>query len=151
MSPFRVLLVDDFKPWREFLSSALENYPLIKVVGEASDGLAAIRAAKNLKPDLVLLDVGLSGRNGLEVAREILSHACKVLFVTQESSIEIMQEALSLGAQGYLLKADAGLELLAAVGATLQNKIFVSSSFTSESGPLSDEPALAGGPTPTRH
>jgi DNA-binding NarL/FixJ family response regulator len=141
VSLFRVLLVDDFEPWRRFLSSALENYPLIRVVGEASDGLEAIRVVKSLKPDLVLLDIGLPKRNGLEVAREILkfSPSCKILFVTQESSREIAEEGLRLGGQGYLLKADAGVELLAAVEAILQNKLFISRS-------CKDEPLGGGKP-----
>ena len=148
MSLFRVLLVDDFEPWRRFLRSTLED-PIIRVVGEASDGRDAIQTAKSLKPDLVLLDIGLPTRNGLEVAREILEFSpnCKILFVTQESSAEIVQEGLRLGGRGYLLKADAGIELLAAVAATLHNQIFISRSCRNESVPLGAEPAIAVRPT----
>jgi len=150
MPLFRVLLVDDFEPWRRFLCSTLENYPLIQVVGEASDGLHAIRADSDLRPDLVLLDIGLPARNGLEVAREILkgSPERKILFVTQESSAEIKREALRLGARGYLLKADAGLDLLAALEAVLQNKLFVSRSLRGKSDSLDGEPTFAIRPTP---
>jgi DNA-binding NarL/FixJ family response regulator len=135
MPVLRVLLVDDFGPWRRFLCSALEDFPLVQIVGEASDGLGAIQAAKGLKPDLVLLDIGLPQLNGLEVAREILklSPVCKIIFATQESSAEIMQEALKLGAQAYILKGDAGLELLPGLEAVLQNKLFVSRSLRDES------------------
>jgi DNA-binding NarL/FixJ family response regulator len=131
----RVLLVDDFEPWRRFLRSAVEALPLIRIVGEASDGLGAIQAAKDLNPDLVLLDIGLPQLNGLEVAREILklSPECRIFFVTQESSAEIMQEALKLGAQAYIVKGDAGLELLPALEAALRNESLVSRSVRDES------------------
>jgi DNA-binding NarL/FixJ family response regulator len=130
MPLLRVLLVDDFEPWRRFLRTAVEALPLIRIVGEASDGLGAIQAAKDLKPDLVLLDIGLPQLNGLEVAREILKllPECRIFFVTQESSAEIMQEALKLGAQAYILKGDAVLKLLPALEAALRNDSFVSRS-----------------------
>jgi DNA-binding NarL/FixJ family response regulator len=137
MPLLRVLLVDDFEPWRRFLRSAVEALPLIRIVGEASDGLGAIQAAKDLKPDLVLLDIGLPQLDGLEVAREILklSPECRIFFVTQESSAEIMQEALKLGAQAYIVKGNAGLELLPALEAALRNESFVSRSLRDEYQP----------------
>jgi DNA-binding NarL/FixJ family response regulator len=136
----RVLLVDDFEPWRSFLRSIVEALPLITIVGEASDGLAAVQAAKDLKPDLVLLDIGLPQLNGLEVAREVLkvSPNCMIFFVTQESAEELLQEAFRLGAQAYIVKENVGVELLPALEAVLRNDSYVGRSLMES---LSDRPA----------
>jgi ActR/RegA family two-component response regulator len=93
-----------------------------------SDGLEAVRKAEELQPDLVVLDIGLPSLNGIEAARRIrrLSPSSKILFLSQESASDVVHEALSLGALGYVVKAHAGKELLAAVDAVLQGKQFVS-------------------------
>jgi len=113
----RTLLVDDYAPWRQVVSSMLVMKPELQVVGEASDGREAVEKAVELKPDLILLDIGLPTLNGIEAARQIrkLVPESKIVFLSQESSPEIMQEALSIGASGYVVKARAGIELLAAV------------------------------------
>lgn len=100
----------------------------MQIVGEASDGLEAVQKAEELKPDLILLDIGLPTLHGIEVARRIsaVSPNSKVIFVTQESSPDVIQATLSLGASGYVLKAKAGSDLLAAVEAVLLGKCFVS-------------------------
>jgi len=89
--------------------------PELQVVGEASDGPEAIEKAVELKPDLVLLDIGLPTLNGMEIARTIrdLVPGSKIIFLSQESSPEIMEEAVSLGASGYVVKSKAGSDLLA--------------------------------------
>lgn len=96
-----------------------------------SDGLEAVREAQRLQPGLILLDIGLPTLNGLEAARQIrtLSPASKIVFVTQESSADVVQEALNIGASGYVVKADAGRELIAAVTAVLRGEQFVGSRF----------------------
>jgi DNA-binding NarL/FixJ family response regulator len=131
MSPstVRVLVVDDYEPFRRFVSSTLGEKPALEIVGEPSDGLEAVRRAEELKPDLILLDIGLPTLNGFEVARQIreLAPESKIIFVSQESSSDVVQAALSLGAWGYVVKARAGSDLLAAVEAVLQGKHFVSS------------------------
>ena len=101
----------------------------MQIVGKVSDGLEAIRKAEELQPDLILLDVGLPSLNGIEAARQIrkLSPNSKILFVTQESADEIVQEALNLGAWGYIVKSRVGNDLLAAVEAVRQGKKYVSS------------------------
>jgi len=97
-----------------------------------SDGLAAVQKAEELNPDLILLDIGLPTLNGIEAARQIrkLVPKAKILFLSQESSAAVVQEVLSLGALGYVVKAQAGSDLLAAVEAVLQDKQFVSGGVT---------------------
>jgi DNA-binding NarL/FixJ family response regulator len=97
-------------------------------VCELSDGLAAVQKAKELNPDLILLDIGLPGLNGIEAGRQIhkLVSNAKIIFLTQESAEDVIQEALRLGAQGYVVKTRAGSDLMPAVEAVLQGKQYVS-------------------------
>ncbi len=129
MSKVRVLVVDDFEAWRRFVCSTLQKNPELQVVGEASDGLEAVHKATELHPDLIVLDLGLPTLNGIDAARQILklTPGSKILFLTQESSADVVQVALSSGAQGYVLKARALIDLLPAVEAVLKGRQFVSS------------------------
>jgi DNA-binding NarL/FixJ family response regulator len=117
---FRVLIVDDYEPWRQFVRSALRKRTELEIVGESSDGLQAIQQAQELHPDLILLDLGLPTIDGIETARRLrkLLPRSKILFLSQESSPEIMQEAMSTGARGYVVKQSLN-ELLRAVTAAL--------------------------------
>jgi DNA-binding NarL/FixJ family response regulator len=128
VSSVRILVVDDYEPFRRFVCSTLGKRPDLQVIGEASDGLEAVQKAEELQPDLIVLDLGLPTLNGIEAARRIrkVIPECKMLFVSQESSVDVVQEALSLGALGYVVKAHAGNELLAAVEAVCQGRQFVS-------------------------
>ena len=105
----------------------------LQVIGEASDGLELVRKAEELKPDLIVLDIGLPTLNGIEVARRIreLCPECKILFMSQLSSADVAQVAFSLGAMGYVVKAYAGRELSAAVEAVCQGRQFVSKGLSS--------------------
>ena len=125
----RILVVDDFGPIRRFVCEALGKRQHLRVVGEALDGLEAIQKAVELKPDLILLDIGLPTLNGLEAARQIrkLVPESKVIFLSQESSADVLQEALRIGAWGYVVKVGAETELLTAVEAVISGKRFVSS------------------------
>ena len=126
----RILLVDDYEPFRRFVRSTLRKRPSLQIVAEVSDGLEAIQQAEELKPDLILLDIGLPMLNGIEAAREIrkLAPESKIIFVTQESLADVVQEALSMGVLGYVLKAQAGTDLIAAVEAVIEGRQFLSSS-----------------------
>lgn len=127
MSPVRVLVVEDFEPFRRFISSTLETRGDLQVICEVSDGLKAVEKAVELKPDLVLLDIALPTLNGIEAARRIrtLAPESKIIFLSQESSPDVMQEAFRLGAQGYVVKAKAGSELLTAVETVISGKKFI--------------------------
>ena len=128
VSSVRVLVVDDFEPFRRFVCSTLGQKPNLQVVGEASDGLEAVQKAEQLQPDLVVLDIGLPSLHGIEAARRIL-RCCsksKILIVSQEFSAEVLQEALSTGAAGYVVKTRAGSDLLLAVETKVLRRNFVS-------------------------
>ena len=127
-TPVRVLVVDDYEPFRRFVCSTLGKSSDLQVIGEASDGLEAIQKAEELQPDLIVLDIGLPALNGIEAARLIrkLSPESKILCVSQESSADVVQAALRIGALGYVVKTHAGIELLAAVEAVRQGKQFIS-------------------------
>jgi DNA-binding NarL/FixJ family response regulator len=106
----RILLVEDSLQFRRFVVGALQSCSCgLQVVGEVADGVAAVEQAQALSPDLVLLDIG-----------------SKILFLSQESSYDLVQAALSTGADGYVLKMAAGRELIPAVKATLRGERFVS-------------------------
>jgi two-component system response regulator NreC len=124
----RVLVVEDFEQFQRFICSTLGKKPDFQIVGEASDGLEAVRKAEALRPDLVMLDLGLPTLNGIEAARRIrkLCPDCAILFVSQVSSAEAVREALSTGAAGYVLKTRATSDLLAAVEAVREGRQFVS-------------------------
>ena len=132
-SSSRVLVVEDSEPFRNFICSTIEKRPELQIVGEVSDGLEAVQSAEKLRPDLIVLDIGLPSLNGIEVARRIrnLSGESKVLFVSQESSADVVQEALGTGAHGYVVKTDAGSELLEGVNAVLRGQQFVGRRFSS--------------------
>jgi DNA-binding NarL/FixJ family response regulator len=127
VSSVRVLVVEDFAPYRRFISSTLAGMRDLQVIGEVSDGLEAVQKAEVLKPDLILLDIGLPTLNGIEAARRIrkLAPESKIIFVSQESSADVVQAALDLGARGYVVKANAASDLVAAVEAVLSGKTFV--------------------------
>ena len=130
----RVLVVEDFEPWRRFVSSVLQLQPDVLVLLEVSDGLEAVYQAQVLRPDLVLLDIGLPRLNGIKVASRIrdVSPGSKVLFLSEESSPDVAQAALEAGGTGYVVKSDAGRELLAAVKATGDGNRYVSARLTGQ-------------------
>ena len=113
----RILVVDDFEQWRLLVRSILENVPGLRVVGEASDGVEAVKEAATLLPDIVLLDVGMPRLNGIEAAERIrhASPESKIIFLTQDSDSEVKRAALATGALAYLSKSRANYELRATI------------------------------------
>ena len=129
-SAVRVLIVEDYQPFRQFIATQLQTNPQLRIVKEACDGAEAVEQAQELQPDLILLDIGLPTLNGIEAARRIrkVSRTSKILFVSENRSPDIAEEALRTGAGGYVVKSDAGSELLLAIDAVLRGKQFVSAS-----------------------
>jgi two-component system, NarL family, nitrate/nitrite response regulator NarL len=125
----RVLLVDDFPNWRDCVHAKLREDPRLQVVGFAADGMEAVLKAKELQPDLILLDIGLPKRNGIEAAREIRKVAteAKIIFLSQEDDPVLVQAAMGAGGHGFVVKSHAAGELFAAVQAVMLGKQFVSS------------------------
>jgi DNA-binding NarL/FixJ family response regulator len=130
-SSIRVLVVEDSEEFRQFICSSFGEGTKLQIVGVEPDGLQAVQRADELQPDLILLDIGLPSLNGIEVARQILklSPQSKILFVSQESSTDIVREALGTGAHGYIVKIDAGSELLKGVNAVLRGEQFIGKRF----------------------
>ena len=127
----RILVVDDFAPFRHFVASLIKQQSNLQIIGEASDGLEAVQKALELQPDVVLLDIGLPHLNGIEAASHLLtvSPNSKIVFISQEHSLEIVHAAFSNGASGYVFKMDTEMELLSAVNAVQQGETFVGSRF----------------------
>jgi DNA-binding NarL/FixJ family response regulator len=159
----RILLVDDFAPWRRFIIEKLRENNELRIVGVVSDGLEAIQKAGELQPDLILLDMGLPKANGIVAARRIRNIApnSKILFLSQTLDLDVVRAALSEGAHGFVVKSDAENELFAAIEEVMQGKKFVSRRLaglalpgevdSSGIGPLRDKtnPSL-GSPLPLR-
>lgn len=139
----RVLVVDDFEPWRVFVCSALQKRLEFQIIGQASDGLEAVLKAQELQPDLIILDVGLPGIDGIEAGGRIRHNTpkAKILFVSENHSPEIVEKALRTGARGYVIKSEAGRDLLPAVEAVFLGKRFVPSSLANQLSTFVDEPA----------
>jgi DNA-binding NarL/FixJ family response regulator len=122
----RILVVDDHPIVRQGLKTLLEGHAGWEVIGEASDGAEALEKAKDLAPDVMVLDVTMPRMNGLEACRLLRrqSPALEILFVTQHDSPQMMREALEAGARGYVVKSNAARDLLAAVEAVSQHRVF---------------------------
>jgi DNA-binding NarL/FixJ family response regulator len=134
-------MVDDYEPWRLFLSTTLQERRELQLIAEATDGLQAVQVAQQLQPDLILLDIGLPTLSGIEAARRIreLSPNTRILFVSENRSLAIAEEALHTGAGGYVVKSAAASELLLALEAVLQGKRFVSAGTSPTSTDAGDE------------
>jgi DNA-binding NarL/FixJ family response regulator len=133
----RILIVEDFPAFRQAIRLELQQRAEFQVIGEARDGLEAVHLAQELQPDLILMDIGLPTLNGIEAARKIrvLAPEARLIFVSQESSPELVEETLRLGAQGYVHKPHAGTDLLSAIDAVLDGRRFVSDGLKFEDSP----------------
>lgn len=124
--PFRILVADDHEVVRRGLCALLRNQAEWEVCGEAGDGREAVEKVLALKPEVVILDIGMPNLNGLEATRQILkaNSQIKVLILTLHDSDQVVQEVLNAGARGFLLKTDAARDLVAAVEALLRGKTY---------------------------
>lgn len=122
----RILIADDHEVARSGIRALLESHAGWEVCGEAKDGREAIEFATTLKPDVILLDIGMPNLNGLEAARQILATSpdVAILILTMHDSDQMVREVLRAGARGFLLKSDAGRDLIAAVEALQLQRTF---------------------------
>ena len=129
MKTVRILIADDHELIRKGIASTLAEVPGWTVVGEACNGREAVEMAQNLRPDIVVLDMTMPELNGLEATRQILSTRTgeRVLILTAHESEQLVREVLNAGAQGYVLKSDAGRALVSAVEALLDGRPFFTS------------------------
>ena len=126
MEALRLLVADDHEIVRTGLRSLLETQPGWQVTAEASDGREAVQKAKELKPDVAVLDLSMPSLNGLEAARQMLKNdaRAKIVILTAFDSDAMIREVLDAGARGFVLKADASRDLVTAVNAVRSNKTF---------------------------
>jgi CheY-like chemotaxis protein len=124
----RILVVEDFAPFRRLVRTMLRPRKDLTIIGEAVDGLEAVQKARLLKPDLILLDLGLPKQNGITAAKQIVvdSPGSKLLFMSLEASPETVQAAFDAGAQGYIQKLSAEGDLIPAIDALVAGRQFVS-------------------------
>jgi len=122
----RILIADDHPVVRHGLRTLLGEHLGWEVIAEAADGMEAVEMADRLSPDVVVLDISMPKMHGLEACRLIRENApsCEILIVTQHDSPQMLQEALLCGARGYVVKANAARDLLAAVDAVSQHRNF---------------------------
>lgn len=148
-TPVRILIVDDHEKWRRSLRGILLQEPELVVIGEASDGGSAVEQARKLQPDLICLDIGLPRLNGLDAAREILSHSprSKIVFVSENHSSDIAEAAMRTGASGYIIKSCAANELLPALRAAVRGERFVSAALAGVSLFNNDGVSSTAGPS----
>ena len=130
MTPIRILIADDHELFRRGVAAELAQVPGWVVAAEAANGRDAVALAAELKPDVVVLDLTMPELNGLEAARKIIAAepSARILILTAHESEQVVREVLSAGAQGYVLKSDAGRVLVAALQALLDGRFFFTSS-----------------------
>jgi DNA-binding NarL/FixJ family response regulator len=128
----KILLADDHQIMREGLVALLEREPGLQVVGEAGDGRSAVRLARDLSPDLVVMDVSLPDLNGIDATRQILAEnrQIKVIALSMHADRRFVKGMLQAGASGYLLKHSASRELIKAIKLVMANRVYLSPEVT---------------------
>jgi DNA-binding NarL/FixJ family response regulator len=124
----RVLVADDYEPWRRQIDEVIRDHPQWQIAGEASNGFDAVAKARALAPDLILLDISLPGLNGIDAARQILTFAreARILFMSEHRSWDIISAAMLAGARGYIAKMEVGRDLMSAMEAIVDGRRVVS-------------------------
>lgn len=158
MDPLRILVADDHEVVRRGLVLLLQSHPGWEVCGEAEDGRQAVDKARELNPDIIILDVGMPNLNGLEAARQVLRRdpQSRILVLTFTDTDEVLRAVLDTGARGFVLKTDAARDLVFAVEALQANKTFFTprvaerlmEGFLEQSRPGSAQPILSPALTP---
>ena len=128
MPKLRVLVVDDHAVVRRVVCALLSQDPTLEVICQTATGEDAVKEAAELRPDLIVLDIGLPGISGIEAARQIrqVSPTSKIIFLSQHDSLQMAREALRVGGRGYVTKIDAAAELLTAIQSLESGDFFVS-------------------------
>ncbi len=134
MESYRTILADDHLMFRLGMKKILEDIDYIKIVGEANDGLELLQMINELSPRLVLLDITMPKIRGIEVAREIkeIDEKIKIIMLTMHNNMEYLQHSIEAGADGYVLKQDAGNELFAAIKKVIQGETYISKTFSKD-------------------
>jgi DNA-binding NarL/FixJ family response regulator len=129
----KILIVDDHPIVRKGLRQVIEEEPDLKVIAEAGDGNAGLALIRELKPDIVILDLDMPQMNGFAVAAEVnkLELASKIIFLTFHIEVDLFYKAMDLGSAGYILKESALLDIVGGIRAIAAGHIFVSPSMTS--------------------
>lgn len=129
MRPIQILLADDHEVVRKGLRALLEAQPGWKVIAEAMDGREAVEKARDLQPDVAIVDIGMPSLNGLEATRQIVKKAprTRVLVLTMHDTNPLIQQVVKAGARGYVLKSDVASDLVSAVDALCRDQTFFTS------------------------
>ena len=129
----RILIVDDHQLLRQGLHQLIANVPGLHVIGEANTGASAIEQLRALKPDVILMDVHLQSENGVEVTRQILAEfpSMKVIALSSDGDLQLVINALHAGAAGYILKQNGSDELVRAIHAVMDHRLYLSPELSS--------------------
>lgn len=132
MKQVSILLADDHTMIRQGLKALLEHEPEFVVVGEAGDGIETLKMVDTLKPDVLVLDIGIPGLGGIEVTRELQRRSTKtrIVILTMQDDESFVVEALKLGALGFVLKQSGSIDLVKAVREAMAGRHFLSSPFS---------------------
>jgi len=127
-----ILVVDDHPVARKTICALLRAQPDFDVICDATNGTEAVIQAMDLKPDVVVLDIGMPGMNGLDAARLVKKAApsAEILFLSQHAELETIRQAFRVGGRGYVVKSDAGRELISAVHAVLAKNRYLNERFS---------------------